>query len=116
MSQWDRYVLRPWVWTETSRSETVPHIGPYVHHGYFISTASYLNGYSVIIQPCLWLGITPIFFYPLRYSELRRNRSRSDSLTETYRARGYWMMSLILPIHSSTIYSVLHQMASGIIF
>ena len=30
MSQWDRYVLRPWVWMETSRSETVPHIGPYI--------------------------------------------------------------------------------------
>ena len=29
MSRWDRYVLRPRVWTETSRSEPVPHIGPY---------------------------------------------------------------------------------------
>src|SRR3954471_1309901 len=29
MSRWDRYVLRPRVWTETSRSETVLHIGPY---------------------------------------------------------------------------------------
>src|SRR3954463_5337389 len=29
MSRWDRYVLRPRVWTTTSRSETVPHIGPY---------------------------------------------------------------------------------------
>src|SRR3954462_767486 len=30
MSRWDRYVLRPRVWTATSRSETVPHIGPYI--------------------------------------------------------------------------------------
>src|SRR3954462_657742 len=29
MSRWDRYVLRPRVWMATSRSETVPHIGPY---------------------------------------------------------------------------------------
>src|SRR3954467_15570455 len=29
MSRWDRYVLRPRVWAETSGSETVPHIGPY---------------------------------------------------------------------------------------
>src|ERR1041385_7576830 len=29
MSRWDRYVLRPRVWTETSRCKTVPHIGPY---------------------------------------------------------------------------------------
>src|SRR4051812_45613695 len=29
MSRWDRYVLRPRVWMETSRSEIVPHIGPY---------------------------------------------------------------------------------------
>src|SRR4051812_48040536 len=29
MSRWDRYVLRPWIWMETSRSGTVPHIGPY---------------------------------------------------------------------------------------
>src|ERR1041385_4923055 len=29
MSRWDRYVLRPRIWMETSRSGTVPHIGPY---------------------------------------------------------------------------------------
>src|SRR3954462_12730687 len=29
MSRWDRYVLRPQIWMETSRSGTVPHIGPY---------------------------------------------------------------------------------------
>src|SRR4051794_28100135 len=29
MSRWDRYVLRPRIWVETSRSGTVPHIGPY---------------------------------------------------------------------------------------
>ena len=29
MSWWDRYVPRPRVWTETYRSETAPHIGPY---------------------------------------------------------------------------------------
>src|ERR1041385_1540603 len=29
MSRWDRYVLRPRIWMETSRSRTVPHIGPY---------------------------------------------------------------------------------------
>src|ERR1041385_9259711 len=29
MSQWDRYVLRPRVWMETSRSETLSHIEPY---------------------------------------------------------------------------------------
>src|SRR4051812_3563783 len=29
MSRWDRYVLRPWIWMEMSRSGTVPHIGPY---------------------------------------------------------------------------------------
>src|SRR3954468_17658138 len=29
MSRWDRYVLRPRVRAETSKSETVPHIGPY---------------------------------------------------------------------------------------
>src|SRR4051812_20386390 len=29
MSWWDRYVLRPRIWMETSRSGTVPHIGPY---------------------------------------------------------------------------------------
>src|ERR1041385_990512 len=29
MSRWDRYVLRPWIWMETSRSGTVSHIGPY---------------------------------------------------------------------------------------
>ena len=29
MSRWDRYVLRPRIWMETSRSEIVPHIGPY---------------------------------------------------------------------------------------
>src|SRR3954471_13691146 len=30
MSRWDRYVLRPRVRPETSGSETVPHIGPYI--------------------------------------------------------------------------------------
>src|ERR1041384_7622313 len=30
MSRWDRYVLRPRIWMETSRSGTVPHIGPYI--------------------------------------------------------------------------------------
>src|SRR4051812_16920047 len=30
MSRWDRYVLRPRVRAETSGSETVPHIGPYI--------------------------------------------------------------------------------------
>src|SRR3954463_13922360 len=29
MSWWDQYVLCPQIWTETSRSGTVPHIGPY---------------------------------------------------------------------------------------
>src|ERR1041385_1447556 len=29
MSRWDRYVLRPRIWMETSISGTVPHIGPY---------------------------------------------------------------------------------------
>src|SRR4051812_938289 len=29
MSRWVRYVLRPRVWMETSRSKTVPHIGSY---------------------------------------------------------------------------------------
>src|ERR1041385_4499041 len=29
MSRWDRYVLHPLIWMETSRSRTVPHIGPY---------------------------------------------------------------------------------------
>ena len=29
MSRWDRYVLRPRIWIVTSRSGTVPHIGPY---------------------------------------------------------------------------------------
>src|ERR1041384_4332927 len=29
MSRWDRYVLRSRIWMETSRSGTVPHIGPY---------------------------------------------------------------------------------------
>src|SRR3954464_9584775 len=29
MSRWDRYVLRPRIWMETSRFGTVPHIGPY---------------------------------------------------------------------------------------
>src|SRR4051812_20921090 len=29
MSRWDRYVLRPRIWMEKSRSGTVPHIGPY---------------------------------------------------------------------------------------
>src|SRR3954470_13534641 len=29
MSRWDRYVLHPRVWAETSGSETVPHSGPY---------------------------------------------------------------------------------------
>src|ERR1044071_5755134 len=29
MSRWDRYVLHPRIWMETSRSGTVPHIGPY---------------------------------------------------------------------------------------
>src|ERR1041385_6005872 len=29
MSRWDRYVLRPRIWMVTSRSGTVPHIGPY---------------------------------------------------------------------------------------
>src|ERR1041385_2752635 len=29
MLRWDRYVLRPRIWMETSRSGTVPHIGPY---------------------------------------------------------------------------------------
>src|ERR1041385_6212861 len=29
MSRWDRYVLRPRMWMETSRSGAVPHIGPY---------------------------------------------------------------------------------------
>src|ERR1044071_4114495 len=29
MSRWDRYVLRPRIWMETSRSGTVPHIRPY---------------------------------------------------------------------------------------
>src|SRR4051812_33246230 len=33
MSRWDRYVLRPRVWAETSRSEIVPHIGPYSRGG-----------------------------------------------------------------------------------
>src|ERR1041384_5549719 len=28
MSRWDRYVLRPRIWMETSRSGTVSHIGP----------------------------------------------------------------------------------------
>src|ERR1041384_1143382 len=32
MSRWDRYVLRPWIWMEASRSGTVPHIGPYSYH------------------------------------------------------------------------------------
>src|SRR3954468_16137472 len=32
MSRWDRYVLRPRIWRETSRSRTVPHIGPYIHN------------------------------------------------------------------------------------
>src|ERR1041384_7145322 len=31
MSRWDRYVLRPRIWMETSRSVTVPHIGPYIN-------------------------------------------------------------------------------------
>src|SRR4051812_37314883 len=31
MSWWVRYVLHPRVWTETSRSETVPHIGSYMN-------------------------------------------------------------------------------------
>src|ERR1041385_3029407 len=30
MSRWDRYVLRPQIWMETSRSGIVPHIGPYI--------------------------------------------------------------------------------------
>src|ERR1041385_8704233 len=30
MSRWDRYVLRPWIWVETPRFGTVPHIGPYI--------------------------------------------------------------------------------------
>src|SRR3954471_12233322 len=30
MCRWDRYVLRPRVRAETSGSETVPHIGPYI--------------------------------------------------------------------------------------
>src|SRR4051812_1441372 len=30
MSRWDRYMLRPRVRAETSGSETVPHIGPYI--------------------------------------------------------------------------------------
>src|SRR4051812_32794133 len=29
MSRWDRYVLRPQIWMEASRSGTVPHIGTY---------------------------------------------------------------------------------------
>src|ERR1041385_5545913 len=29
MSRWDQYVLRPRIWMETSRSRTVPHIGPF---------------------------------------------------------------------------------------
>src|SRR4051794_26206261 len=29
MSRWDQYMLRPRIWMETSRSGTVPHIGPY---------------------------------------------------------------------------------------
>src|ERR1041384_8106881 len=32
MLRWDRYVLRPRIWMETSRSGTVPHIGPYNRH------------------------------------------------------------------------------------
>src|ERR1041385_8356456 len=28
--RWDRFVLRPRIWMETSRSGTVPHIGPYI--------------------------------------------------------------------------------------
>src|SRR3954466_14126999 len=31
MLRWDRYVLRPRVRAETSGSETVPHIGPYIY-------------------------------------------------------------------------------------
>src|SRR3954471_23962285 len=38
MSRWDRYVLRPRVWTATSRSETVPHIGPYNLQASLIAT------------------------------------------------------------------------------
>src|SRR3954469_12337114 len=30
MSRWDRYVLRPRIWMETSRSGTVSYIGPYI--------------------------------------------------------------------------------------
>src|ERR1041385_392383 len=37
MSRWDRYVLRPRIWMETSRSGTVPHIGPYTYQQEFLA-------------------------------------------------------------------------------
>src|SRR3954462_9969838 len=48
MLRWDRYVLRPRIWMETSRSGTVPHIGPYTYHDYEIwqmdVKTTFLNG------------------------------------------------------------------------
>src|SRR3954464_3550794 len=54
MSRWDRYVLRPRVWTATSRSETVPHIGPYIARGTRSRDGSrdrYPRGWEVIEIP-----------------------------------------------------------------
>src|ERR1041385_5061629 len=61
MSRWDRYVLPPRIWMETSRSGTVPHIGPYKSHpakGLVVKdvdTASSVHEHFVkCVTPNLW--------------------------------------------------------------
>src|SRR3954469_8958973 len=46
MPRRDRYVLHPRVWTKMSRSETVPHIGPYMFLVYGGEDELVVKGYT----------------------------------------------------------------------
>src|SRR4051812_30447727 len=70
--------------------------------------------YNHPTMPMAWYR--PDIFHPLRYTEVGRNQSGLDSLTETHRTCGYRITSLILSMNSSSIYSALDQMAPSIIF
>src|ERR1041384_1101380 len=85
MSRWYRYVLRPRIWMETSRSGTIPHIGPYSSSNIIILYGARNGGNTWITELLRNLATERVVSNHSRYSLIRNFSFISNNIFHIFR-------------------------------
>src|ERR1041384_7370762 len=87
MSRWYRYVLRPRIWMETSRSGTIPHIGPYSSSNIIIFYGARNGGYTWVTELPRNLATERVVSKHSRYCLIRDFSFISNNIFHIFRVR-----------------------------